>query len=753
MKKILCFVITLILIASLFVPASVAQTQADEDESVFKNAVNFTCTYQKKENRIYIDGTVAHDFLISHEDYKIAVYRILPSKTLEEVMADKDNVFTAQSDMTVKFTFYIDVEAILERFSKYAIVFVSPDGTQHPAGQPLIPSVPSDFEYNPYDKSGLKGICTDSSVEIGDSGAGTVIVDVDISKMRGDSVNSMLYPMGNTYVHYSKSYVSIIDKQFRAAKTNNARAYIRLLLPASDASLCIAADSEYVYSMPNLYSADVIEYIYTLAEFLTQRYDGDYGQLYGIIVGSKVDNTETVNSIGGLDVYGYAELYTLYLSVIENAARALNNKLDIVIPISDENTYNKAQNEKDKIQPSVLLEEIVKRLDMNVSGKVDCTLLVETNTAPITLNVQTEKPYFEALERDDIITPNSIGILLGYVNQISERYKSAPSNIIYLWNIDSSLSGNMLSAAYAYAYMRLAAIDNISTFAISTEADAYAELSSVIRHIDTESSQSVTAPLCKYFNMASWEEILASTVEIPVNKKLFEENISEGLQINSISEFQYMDFTSSNIYQLMYGGDNCEYIRTDYDKYGYRILKAGSKNIPRGDSVEVLGIFDYAESFIYTPIISIMIGIEDLQASSEALYEITVTLGTSETKLIARGALKNGESKQLYIDVEDFAEIANAEYIKISARCLTEDSKAMSLLLGDIKGYSEEYTEQNLSELVEAKRLQIRNQGLDDGASFDYTKLIVIIGIVVVGIVIAVCLTIPLKKEEDNRRK
>ncbi len=747
MKKTACILFSIILIFAFVAPSVPVGASENDTAAEFANAVNYTCTYQVAEKRVYIDGTVAHDFLVNHNDYKITVYRILPEQTLEDVLSAPQSTYTAQADMTVKFTFYIDVENVLEQFSKYAIVLVSPSDVKHIAGQPLIPSVSSDYNYNASTRSGFKGINSQSSLNVGDSGAETVIVDVDIGKTRGDSANSIIYPMGITYVHFNKSYISSVDKQFSAALTNNAKVYIRLLLPAMS-DLSIVQTSTLPYSLPNLYSADVLEYIYTLSKFISERYGGEGGKLYGIIAGSKIDDVINVNDIGERDISSYAELYTLFLTVVSNAARSVNNKLDMVIPLSDVNDYGKSIVDSGAIRPSTLLEQIVYRLETAVSGNFDCTLLVETELTPINVTELHGEMLLAPADDENTVLPSTIDSLLLYIRNMGDKYSSAPSSVMYLWNVDEALSGNVLASAYAYAYMKLFEKNTVSSFAVKLGTQSYGELHTLIRQIDTEKALVSVEPLCKYFGVEAWEEILQSTPNILTKKKVFEVNISTNAPSGAKGEFQYMDFTSSTFYPIMQAGHNCEYIRTDYDKSGSRILKVGSEKISRGDSLEVMGIFDYPESYIYTPTLSLKVGVEDVEADASAMYEITVTVGMENTRLIAIGALKNGEARQLYFDVEDFAELGNADYIRISARCLTEDSDGMSLLLGELNGHSDEYTSQRLSELIDAERLNIRNEGIDDNSGFNYTTIVAVVGIVVAGAVLAVALLIPLKKDE-----
>ncbi len=754
MKKILCFVMCMIICLAAISPSLLA-AEADTQPSKTKilNAVTYSCVYDVKQNRVVIDGNVYHDFMISHDKYRIKIYSIMPGYSVESVISNADIKPQAESDMTMKFTFYINVEGILDRYSKYAIVLCSPNGEQHLAAEPMLPSISSTFAFDAANRIGYKGILTDNPVDIGDSGAGTVIVDIDISKTVGDAADSILYPMGDSYIHLRKSYITHIDKQIMSASVSEKRVYVRLLLQANDKSLAAAHSEEQgKYSIPNLYSADVLEYVYTLSCFLAERYNGTKGEICGIIPGTRIDDT-SVNSVDNWNVDDYAERYTLYLVVVGNALRAAKTDFDIVIPISDRNDYSSETYVDYDIRASKLLEKIIYMLDKNVSGDFGCSVMLESEHSPLEFSVKGKKNTLKVKNEQAYISADNIDVFSTYLSNLSSTYMSVPSNIIYLWTPESTLLANALGCTYIYSYTKLSQNSMVSSFAASLDKEQYDGMRNIVRYIDTQKADETNLAIAEYFGFASWTEIFKSEIKAPVLSSLFDSEFTYTSPNGIKGEFQYMDFTASEIYSIMSAGHNCIYVRSDYNSHGERAMAVVSSPMTVGDSCQAIGRFEYPESYEYTQYMSVAAQIQDSTAAADALYEITLTLGMGKSQLSVSGIVRNGESATLFFDVSEFSSVSMASYIRIGARPLSEDSECFSLLLQDVKGYSTLYGSEELTNLIEQKRLEIRNQNVDDGGGFNYTLLITIIGVVFALSAVAVGLMIVFKRDDDSDKQ
>ncbi len=750
MKKILCLVFSIILCISFLSPSLYAAEAAKElhDDS-YLNAVTFSCVYDVEAGKVVIDGNIQHDFMISHNDYTMKIYAVPPGQSVESIISSSEVEPHVEADITMKFTFSIKVGSIHERYSKYAIVLCSPDGSKHLAGQPLLPSISSSFEYDAADRTHYKGILTDNPVDIGYSGGGTVVVDIDIGKTVGDAADSILYPMGDSYIHIRKSYITHIDKQIMSASLSGSRVYVRLLLSAGYEDFAASySTEENTYSIPNLYSEEVLEYVSTLSGFLAERYNGDKGEICGVILGTMLDNT-LVNMTGSWSAEEYAERYTLYLVVVGNALRAVRTDFDIVIPLSDRNDYSSNQYADYDIRASVLLEKIIYMLDENVSGDFNCSVMIESDYSPLSFSSYGEGNSLQHKDNQAYIACDNIGIFINYLQSLSNAYMSVPTNVIYMWSPECTLQSNALLCTYIYNYARLAENSTVSSFVANLNKTQFDTLRRVIRNIDTENADSVNLPIAEYFGFDSWNDILSTEVNLPTTRTLFECGFFKVKPDNIKSEFQYMDFTLSETYSLMSVGHNCTYIRSEYNSQGERMLSVISSVVSLGDSVQAVGAFEYPESYEYTEYMSICAQIKDEKASDAALYEITLTLGMGADEISASGVVQNNELCTLFFDIGSISNVPMADYIKISARPLTENSEGFSLCVEDLRGYSTIYEAQELESLIQAKQLQIRNQNIDDDGGFNYTLLMTIIGIVFALSAVAVGLLIVFKRDED----
>ena len=740
MKKITAFILSFVMVVFCLTPSLSAQA----NEDILTNAVYYTCDYDTKSKQVVIHGTVNHDFMISHADYRIEVKAVLPGNDYYSAVNDSSYEILAEATMSVKFTFYVEIDTSLERYSKYLIIFSSPNGERTLAAEPKIPSVSSDFNYDPSDKSGYKGVYTDSASVIGESGAGTVIIDVDLGKMKSDSTDSILYPMNNTYIHVKRSYISEIDKKVVAASVANTRIYFRILVSAYDDLLSLCVDNTKKYSIPNMFSEDIVDYVFTMTSFLASRYATEY-TIDGIIAGSCVDDIDNVNSVGDITLDQYAELYTVYLCVLGNAVHEKNSKADIVIPLSDSNDYTENVVSGKRVRASEFLDNIFYRLDKNVSGAFHCSLLIETDITPLGI---TNKNIGNGIDTNyeydrTRISVSNINDVNAFVSGMSEKYGDTPTNMIYLWHSDKDLSGDALSCAYAYLYSALSGNSFVSAF-VADFGDNMASVEKLFKYVNTESHQSVISPLFRYFSDTSWNVPLAA------NRVLIEKQLLTNRPENILGEFKYLDFTASSVFERINKGENCTSINSDYDHVGTRALHVSSSKLNIGDKLQCIGVFDFDEDYRYTPYISLKLAIDNNKAPDNSLYEISISLGKDNCRAELVGVVRNHEISELYFDISEFAPISPSDYLIVTVRCITDSSNGLSLWLYDMTGYSNEYTSDELDEKIKELRLlgNSENDGNDGG--FNFTLLFTIIGVLFSIGAVGIGLLMVFRRDDDN---
>ena len=715
MKKIIGIILCMAIFFGVLAPVAYAANGNDNREKLLRGSVSFSCSYDTASKQIVVDGAVDHDVMISYDKYSIHVIAVAPGTTYDSSSLNySEEDILAVSSMTIRFTLRIDTDGTLDRYSGYAIVLESPEGERFATGDPQMASVPSEeISYDTTSKESYKGILTTNSAEISSAGAGTVIVDFNIGEGLGDSSDSYMHPMGSSYLYIKKSYVEKIDKRMIAASLTESKTYIRFLLK-TDAAEKMASVSNGTYGTPNIYSEEVLDKIIALTEFLTERYNGEYGELFGFILGSKVDE-EYYSLTQRSSAEYFVDLYTLYLVAVGNTARAIDGDMDIVIPISD-NVSALARND--------VVEKMMARLENYLSGDFRCSLMIETDDIARLVSDEMNAQYINAKGVESALS------------RLSLYYGSAPSHVIYKWRASGNMSGANICANYIYAYMKLLDKEGVMSFVLdlSEEGVRYPTVKKVFEGIDTGIDEDYIGGFAEIMGASSWDELLGDSVELPVLRTLIGESFLRENPINAIGEFIYMDFSSSSLRSLMTNGENCAFMTTSYDSEGDRLLKVGSQQMKMGDRFELIGRFEYPESYYYTPVMSIDIELEDMESTEYALYEICLTFGNKNTRLEVNNTVKAGEKMTLYFDVSELSE-EYIDFFKLSARCLTEDTSGITLMLRNVRGYSSEYTSEALGTLIEEFRAGVRELEEEEDGGLNKTAIFAIaVSIIAVGV-------------------
>ena len=750
MKKVVCVVMCIVFCWMIFVPFVFAEDSTEFADSPktdeYIGAVSFSCTYDSEKSQVLIAGTVSHDFMISHPDYEIHIYSAVPSKDIQEAITASDVLPLAKSSMSVRFTFYVEVENIIDRYSNYAVVLSSPEGQNFLAARPLMPAVNSTYEYDKEDRTHFKGLNTDSGNSIVDEGIGTAIIDIDLNLLEGDAADSIIYTVKNTSFNIRKSYVDKLDRSILAASLNNCNVYLRFLYhPNEETSK---------YGIPSVYSENALEYVCNISEFLVNRYSQGNGRIAGIIIGSCADDVETLNDIGGLAAENYCEQYSFYTAVIANAVRQINSNVDIVISVSDRNDYSYEGYKDNKLNPSAFLDRVADFLDSSFSQKFSYSVIIESNASPLGIDGEKIINGIDTKNTDNtVIGAYNISVFCEFLDELRTKYESAPSSVTYMWHASSSLDGAALSCAYVYSYLKLLQNKEISSFVLDVSDSQYKEISALLSVIDTPMANTQTEYLLKYFKATSWEKIIGDNVTFPSFCRLWTKAFAEQSLQPTKGSFTYMDFSVASDFNSMRAGENCTTILSDQDTDEIRALRAISAPLKRGDTVQIIGSLQYPESYAYTSVISITVEANDLSASENALYEIALTVGNNKNRIVAKGILKNGVRTELYFDVSEYAAENLANYLTFSVKSVTEDSDSLSVWIHDVKGYSSEYSSDELRVLVENERNEIRNFADTDAVGFNYKIVIIIVAVTFAAFSLGIGLMILFRRDDTSKRE
>lgn len=745
----------LLLLAILITAMNVAPSVYAFDSNEFAGAISYTCTLDESTGKIIVDGTVHHDVMMKYPSYKIRLYAIAPGEQLEDVINDSQRAPLAETKMTIKFTFSISVKSSLERYSKYAVIFCSEDGKQYVAGTPKYPAVSSDFEYLSGDRSAYKGVLCDSSALSFDVGAGLVVIDIDISRTRGDITDAILYPSNGEYITFSRAYVESLDKQINSASVNGAKIYLRFLLDSSDEKLCVAlTDDSQKRGFPNIYDEYTLGYISSLSKFLMDRYADGIGKISGVIVGDRVDDIEHTNYVGDMSAERYAEAYVLYLSVIAGAMRMTDSTLDIVIPVSDRDEYT--ENKVDGTTTSDFLNYVISELEYGTSGRFKCSVMIQSDVVPFGITNENISGGVDLKAQFALgeIHADNVKRFADHIRGLAGTYVSAPSNVIFMWEPPVELSGSALNAAYAYIYYKLYSEADISSFVLNVRhIDQLMQLSEVMSYINTQHGSTVTSSLLKYFKKSSWEDIVDTKLVDVSGEMRFEiSTLTGAAPQNYKSSFTYYTFADYDVFNNTHLGVNGKSIYSTPDSSGKRSLQLRTERLDAGYSADCTYVLDYAESFKNTPVIALTVGLDENAENASALYELRLTIGKSNARVVCRAVIENGNTQTLFFDISDFAANYSADYIRISVRALTQNTGESTLRIYDLCGYSEVYSNDELAERIEQQRAAVRNVTLES-ENVAYKTLITVVCIIVALVAVSGGLFMAFRKDDNKRLK
>lgn len=749
----------------LMVGVSAAEGYLDPSQPypmLYENSITYTCQYDEKTSKVLINGTIPHDIMLEYKNYSLEVYVVAPDKTIEDAVFSSDAKSKASMKLAIKFDFALSAPTMTEKFSRYAIVFRSEKGEKILASKPKYIHVASQYEHNPSDRLPYKGISSELTSLSGNLGAGTAIIPVYMNRLLETNSGGIIYPLEDGFCYFNRTYVEALDAKTRSYSASGTRVYFQLLLEATGSSFAMANGQAHgaTYDFPNLQTPTNLQQIAAVATFLGERYDTyQSGLLSGIIVGSSIDQSSQ-SYTGGLSLAHYAEQYAFYLMVVASSARMHRSEIDIILPFSSMDTYSDPTNEigEADYSPTLLLESILAVLDESLSDRFSCGMMIESDVVPMNLmnTDETTKPSYSTPKGS--LSAENLEQYESYLAQLQEKYSAAPNHFIYRWQAPTALSGNRLKCAYAYSYYRLLRHRMVSSFVVSfsqeTQKEQLADILKLIRYIDTEQGEAMTKPLLSYFGVKSWNQLLGSNaLAMAAVRNVHFMNLDAKDTDTFSGSFEYFDFSSGNVGDWFAGSD-CQKVRADFLGDGVRSVRGVMSQNATGAMSELICLYEFPENLIYTPYLKLTLELTDAGAARNALYEVTVSMGNDTTMVLSEKTVRSGERCEIWLDLSEIPEEKlMTNYIKLGATALDGDSKEFSLWVVGMTGYSNEYTSEELAELIEEERLRIRNQNAEEDNDVGQMGLLWIIfgGLLLVSsLIVGIVLFVKRKDEEET---
>ena len=732
------------------------EVASDEKYIPAKNSgTSYTCVYDSKEQKIKISGSVTHEIFIKHRDYSIKLYKISPNANVTSVLSNDEIQPLATTAISIKFNFTADVKSIEDVFSQYVVVLASSDGSVDFTGPLLYPSVESEYELNT-DRTLYKGIVASDDLSAFQSEPAVAIIPVYLDKLISPTSMGYLYSLDGSNVFFDRDYIDSIDRKVRNFCDSGARVYFQLLIDAKASEPTHTDDEESLvrYGIPNIYSSEVMKEIYIYCDFLSGRYSSyKNGYLSGMIIGKNLDDVTKFNSNTYESEGEYTKALALYGMIVGIATRNNIPSADIAYSFSNVNTYAEGSADRE-YAPSRMIENISSFFEECYADDFHFSIVLESSHRPLSISNETVSNgiNLSVLSDRNYIVERTTDVFVNYLNDLGKRYESAPRGFMYIWNVDEGLSGNALASAYSYLYYKFFSIDKLSAFVVSFEEapDTVYDILNILRYIDTEKGESVTAQLLQFFGESSWSQVVYAFDSFDYSTREHEILSEVSKQKVALGEFYYFNFGVASNTSSWFEGAGCNDVKISYDSLFGRSLSAKFNfDEKKGtDYSYLLCSFEYPENFAFTPKIDFLLSIE---GGSELIdiFELKISFHNGQNVYESSHIIPTGSERTVSVDLSAFAGDFLANSIRISIRPMSEALGEYSLNIASVKGESFTLLSDDLEREITEERLLIRNGGESaEKLGSNENGIILSITVLVAAIILGVMLFVFLRREE-----
>ncbi len=672
-----------------------------------KNIGNLsTVKYENGGDSVLLEGTILHDVTISSKNSKINVYRLLPGEEIDPAFIASHEP-CASSGMSRSFSFSIKNKTGGDYVSAYAVVLVSEEGE--------LEYVIEDKKYpeTAYDKDisvGFKGIATGLEYYPSKVYAGAILIDVFFDELINNGTGGYLYSFGGSNYCFNSEVVHSLDRRMTSLASSGGSAMLRIATRAGS-----LFGSSY---KPNEESARIT---YAAIAFLCERYEES---IFGIVLGNDFD---TPNMYSGSSKVAYGEYidgYSDYISIVMAAARNTDPSVNIIVPVSSNNSRVYGEDGEDGKYPmSAMLISLFRKYSESGNGIV--TLMVNDDVFPDVKGNMTKKSqtsgditaynddiYDERVESGEImnITSENTKVFEDLISFISKRLGLVDTKYIFSWSPEATRSAEELELAYVYTYFNLCANPNIHSFVCDitkTEEENYRcseKMFEALSIMGGTGAKAFADSLAVKNKLLPWHKISGYANYKPVFGDVSMLNVYTSLDPNVKGSISFVDFNSSSSVARWKKGAYLKSISIHSVSDSRTVLKSVMK-LPANSSEFAELIYSFSEEIKLFPIdvIEISFMIESPSGAHHSDYTVNTIIGGSFGKSVAEVSVPSNESGEIrvYIDTSSFGELATMSYIKF---CLQNESRTddeIVLRIASVKGHSSMHTSEELADLID----------------------------------------------------
>ncbi len=465
-----------VVVFSSIIPVSTYIPQGDKLGEVTSASVS-----QDKEN-IIIKGKLSTAAGVRYKDSHLSLYQLSPWDDAERVL-ESDTSPVATAEISTRFEFRLPIKDEADLLSKYVITVEKDGRTVTPLVFADAPCYISGLEVFGEDigterKNSFKGVLSPLEGYKGEYGAGTVVLDVDLSKLISNKNTGYLHKVGGRYYYFSREETDKIDRAVSAYTAAGGNVLLRLLAtnPREDVPYTYGynVSGVFFYGL-NAESEEGRNALFAVTDFLSVRYTKNNSSIGGFVLGKNIDRGGEYNYIGtDMSLNKYTEKYLYALRTVYSAAKMRIADARIYVGIGD--SWKSDNVGREFLYPnydtSLLLEALCAHIEDECGG-VEFTVLSESSKNP------------------DIYSENGLDIFRLSVAEatllrVRTSFGAVEEKPFLLWAPESYNGGE-----YALLYYSTLFSEKAEGFAVSVD-NISRECESIIENIDTVSSLNAT---------------------------------------------------------------------------------------------------------------------------------------------------------------------------------------------------------------------------------------------------------------------
>ncbi len=633
------------------------------------------CVYNKETNTVDITVKLSHEASVYYAGQSLELFALAPKE--DPYLSNKTYVARAGVSLN-DIHFSVSVNGAEALFARYVIAAVNKEGMREPLCDPIYPDITAESSQKSH---GFKGFHTDSLFSVIDSGADVEVVDVYLDKL--ESEQGILYAGSRSYYHFDQAYVGELDRRVQNLTGAGCGVYLRFLISpeANDYSFVEGAAGNIVHKGIVIDNEQALLDIHAYTDFLTSRYTNTAsGRIAGIIIGRQADRASTYGYVGAKGLAEYAELYATALNLIAGTGRLHISDLQVVVPVSDRMWPEKVspENLNGDYFSELFIVSLLEALKSQTMTPPEFSVMLESSSIPDILASRSRSTA-------DTYGTDGIAQFIALIGEYSGYYGFLDGNVLYSWMPDPSLDTETLSAAYALQYIALTMNGRVRSFftdlslmSIDEQGKCTKALAHLITHIDTDQSESVTAPVLKTLKVDSFQRIFPEFTADAIKKaKVLRLSLKEDGYVGNktpVGSYDLWNFSGATGILDWYAGNSCNDLSVLNRALTARLSVASSE-----EYADIAYHFSEAKNLSKATLLRFSIGLE---GAANVPYEIQIRLLGKQVTVISSAVIANGETLDLYLDLSAYAtELTDISSFRILARPLSGGAEPFSLRL------------------------------------------------------------------------